>query len=296
VGPIIVLGALVTVVALLAVATNAYGAGDRFERVVARVERFVAGPPPDRATVETVVVAPRPSPSSTPVSVAASAGPGASGRPRATPTPTPAPVRRAVDVKIVPDPAAHFASEERKDWCAPAGVQMVLSVLGRGDTSEAFQERLASRIHEWDSVRDSRNGDWGPGAMALALAAYGAPGYEVRAYESRGDALRDAAAAISTTREPVILLAWRGAHTWVMTGYRATADPMLFDDARVTGAYVLDPWYPRVSSIWGPSDPPGTFQDASEMERNYLPWKRPEGHYADRDGRFIAVVPTQPRG
>jgi len=205
-------------------------------------------------------------------------------------------VRRAVDVKIVSDPAAHFASEERKDWCAPAGIQMVLSVLGRADTSEAFQERLASRIHEWDSLRDSRNGEWGPGAMALALAAYGAPGYQVRAYESRGDALRDTAAAISTTREPAILLAWRGAHTWVMTGYRATADPTLFDDARVTGAYVLDPWYPRVSSIWGPSDPPGTFQDASEMERNYLPWKRPEGHYADRDGRFIAVVPTQPRG
>jgi hypothetical protein len=295
VGPLIVLAALVTVVALLAVATNTYGAGDRFERVVARVERFVAGPPPDRATVETVVVTPRPSPSPTPVSAAASAAPGASRGPRPTSMPTAAPVRRAVDVKIVSDPSAHFASEERKDWCAPAGVQMVLSVLGRADTSEAFQERLASRIHEWDSLRDSRNGEWGPGAMALALAAYGAPGYEVRAYESRADALRDAAAAISKTREPAILLAWRGAHTWVMTGYRATADPMLFDDARVTGAYVLDPWYPRVSSIWGPSDPPGTFQDASEMERNYLPWKRPEGHYADRDGRFIAVVPTQPR-
>jgi hypothetical protein len=29
------------------------------------------------------------------------------------------------------------------------------------------------------------------------------------------------------------------------------------------------------------------------MRRNYLPWKRPEGKYADRDGLFIAVVPTQ---
>jgi hypothetical protein len=28
------------------------------------------------------------------------------------------------------------------------------------------------------------------------------------------------------------------------------------------------------------------------MERNYLPWKRPEGHYPDRDGLFISVVPT----
>jgi hypothetical protein len=29
------------------------------------------------------------------------------------------------------------------------------------------------------------------------------------------------------------------------------------------------------------------------MRRNYLPWKRPEGHYPDRDGLFIAVVPTK---
>ncbi len=285
-GAAILVGALAASLMFVAVATNMDGIGDRFEHVVARVERLVAGPPPDRATVETVVVTapPRPQPSVVPASVR----PGVSA--------TPAPVRRSVDVNIVANPREHFASEERKDWCAPAGVQMVLSVLGRADTSTGFQEKLAGRIGEWESARDSRNGEWGPGAMALALAAYGAPGYQVRAYDTRSDALRDSAAALSTTHEPVILLAWRGAHTWVMTGYRATADPTIFDDARVTGTYVLDPWYPRISSIWGPSDPPGTFQDASEMERNFLPWKRPEGRYPDRDGRFIAVVPTIPDG
>ena len=30
------------------------------------------------------------------------------------------------------------------------------------------------------------------------------------------------------------------------------------------------------------------------MIRNYLAWKRPEGQYPDRDGLFIAVVPTIP--
>ena len=78
-----------------------------------------------------------------------------------------------------------------------------------------------------------------------------------------------------------------------MTGFRADADPSLFRNAKMEGAYILDPWYPRVSSIWGPSDPPGGYQNAAEMRRNYLPWKRPEGHYPDRDGLFIAVVPTQ---
>jgi hypothetical protein len=130
--------------------------------------------------------------------------------------------------------------------------------------------------------------------MVKALEAYGVAGYEVRAYETRQDALRDSAKAIQETGAPVLLLSWRGAHTWVMTGFRANADPLLFADAKVSGAYILDPWYPRISSIWGPSDKPGTFQDAAEMKRNYLPWKRPEGLYPKRDGLFIAVVPTLP--
>jgi hypothetical protein len=79
-----------------------------------------------------------------------------------------------------------------------------------------------------------------------------------------------------------------------MTGYRADADPTIFADATVTGTYILDPWYPFVSNIWGASDPPGTFQDAAEMKRNFIGWDRPEGKYPGRDGKFIIVVPTQP--
>ena len=30
------------------------------------------------------------------------------------------------------------------------------------------------------------------------------------------------------------------------------------------------------------------------MRRNYLPWERPEGSYPQRDGLFLAIVPTQP--
>jgi len=81
-----------------------------------------------------------------------------------------------------------------------------------------------------------------------------------------------------------------------MTGFRADADPRVFNDVKVSGAYIDDPWYPWVSSIWGPSDPPGTFQDKAEMTRNFLPWKRPEGRYPDRDGNFIVLIPTIPRG
>ena len=292
-------GVLVVTLGGLAVATDALGAGRLFDRAVAKIDRIIAGPVPDRATAETVLVTPRPAASPTAASPAAAtpsstaqAGDAVAASSTPDPTPEPTPARVPVDLDIAADPAGIFASEVKDTWCSPAGVQITLAFLGKADTSVDFQRELQGRVHEWESYADSHNGDWGPAAMALALEAYGAPGYEVRAYRTRQDALRDAATAIEATGSPVILLAWRGAHTWVMTGFRADADPAIFPDATVDGAYIVDPWYPRVSSIWGRSDPPGTFQDKAEMIRNYLVWKRPEGHYPDRDGLFISVVPT----
>lgn len=301
-----------------AVGVNAFGAGDRFDRLVDKVDRFIAGPPPDRPTVATTEVndpfdvpaadeeetdegaaEPEVTPPSLPPTPAPtpSLDPGSSAEPSPEPTPTPtaAPVRHKVDIDIVTKPKRVFASQLDKELCAAAGVQMVLAIHGKVDTSKRTQDAISGKVRRWESYSDSHNGDWGPAAMALALKAYGVPGYEVHAYNTRQGALRGAARAIQATNAPVILLAWRGAHTWVMTGFRADADPSVFKDAKISGAYILDPWYPRVSSIWGPSDPPGTFQDEAEMVRNFLKWKRPEGKYPDRDGKYIIVVPTRDR-
>ncbi len=277
--------------------------GDRFERLVTRVETFI-DPPPSRASAATVVVTPRPSP--TPFVP----GPSESAFPhegRVTPTPVP---RVAVDVNIAPGAEAQavFTSQITEKDCAVAGTQMVLTILGLGNASNAFQTEIHDRIDEWESWDDSHNGGWGPAAVRLALDAYGAHGYEERAYSSYTDALRDSAIAITETDKPVLMFPWWGAHTWVMTGYRADADPTLFDDASISGAYILDPWYPRFSSIWGQSDPPGNFEDLAELERNWPAyqgppgyesigpgWTRPEGAYPDRDGRFVVLIPTTPR-
>jgi hypothetical protein len=281
------------VVGSTAIWTDTLGAGDKWQHLLDRVDRFIAGPVPDRTSVPTIVVTPPPTVEPT---VPPTASP--TRRPDATvaPTPTvePTPARLPVDVETARDPDAVFAHELAVTWCSPAGITMVVALHGRVTASDDFQREVAGRVHEFESYDDSHNGGWGPSAMSEALAAYGVPGYEVRAYATREEALRDSAVAIEATGAPVVLLAWRGAHTWVMTGFRADADPRIFPDAVVSGAYILDPWYPDVSSIWGPSDPPGTFQDEAEMVRNFLPWKRPEGKYPDRDGRFIVMIPTIP--
>lgn len=276
---------------------NVLGMGDRVERLTARIENFFF-PPPDRSTIPTVVVTQVPSPSAAPTHL-----------PSAPPTASPTPVARMpVDIAIVDDHAAVFTSQINDKYCAVAGTQMVLTILGLGDPSDAFQAEIGDRIGEWESLSDSLNGGWGPAAVSLALEAYGEPGYVIRAYESYADALRDSAVAIVAMDKPVVMFPWWGAHTWVMTGFRADADPTVFDDAEISGAYILDPWYPRVSSIWGPSDPPGNFEDLAELERNWPAfvgppgyeqigpgWTRPEGAYPDRDGRFIVLLPTTPR-
>jgi hypothetical protein len=265
------------------ISTDTLGMGTRFEHLVDRV-LLAIDPPPDREIppiVEVTAVGPR-----DPEMVGESgeiAGPA-----------TPKPRRKPVDVKLRANPGQVFASQHTNDWCSPAGIQIVLAMHGVVGNSVAEQKRIADSVGRFESWRDSHNGDWGPAAIVEALAANGVKGYELRAYGSRKLALRDTAIALSQTRAPVILIAWKGAHTWVMTGYRADADPMVFRNATISGTYIYDPWYPRVSTIWGPSDSPGTFQDAAEMERNFLRWDRPEGDYVDRDGKFLAVVPTIP--
>lgn len=224
-----------------------------------------------------------------------SASSAASPSPSAAPTPsaTPRPVRKPVTVKIESRPAAAFATEARNTWCAAAAVQIALNVNGRKvDTTRSRQARIRDLQVTATTRKDSRNGGAGPQGMVTSLNRLGKVDYELRIYDTRADALRGAAAALTTTGHSAILLAWRGAHAWVMTGFKANADPVVFKNAKVSGAYIIDPWYPRVSKIWGPSDKPGGYQNAGEMKRNYLPWRRPEGRYPARDGRFLAIVPV----
>jgi hypothetical protein len=209
-----------------------------------------------------------------------------------TPSPSPAPVG-SVDINLAPNGNVVFSSQITKEMCAPAGLTSALATIGLVKASNTVQRQIEGWIGMWTSYADSHNGGWGPVAMTKALAAYGAPGYVVRTFATRASALRAAGIALSATHEPVFLLAWWGAHTWVMTGYRATGDLATNPRAAFKGAYIVDPWYPRVSSIWGHVNPPGHFYDMKGLTRNYIAWTRPEGRYPGRDGYWVAVIPTR---
>ena len=152
---------------------------------------------------------------------------------RATATPDPEPAR-PVDVDIVTNDKARLRPRDQGHLVRRGRASRSSLADPRPRRhSNAFQRELQGRVHEWESYEDSHNGDWGPSAMALALdgvrrrrATRSAPTRPARA------PLRDAAKAIEKTGSPVMLLAWRGAHTWVMTGFRADADPAIFSTPR----------------------------------------------------------------
>lgn len=236
--------------------------------------------------------------------------PGASD---ATPTETPAPTSdptAAPTAATSPKPAAGpysmnlyrpgvFVHQADDDWCVAAAVQNMLNVIrlreeGRApDMTTRTQRALYRRIVELTTWEDSHNGGTGPEGWARILRENGYP-YELRAYDTRSAAMKAAATALRETRRPVGVLAWAGVHSWVLTGFTATADPARTRDFSLTTARILDPWYPWVSNRWPRSEKPNAPRDSADLKANIRPWRLASGPYEGRDGRFLLVVPLEP--
>jgi len=231
------------------------------------------------------------------------AGPTAAATASTAPMPSPSPVPTPEPSPSPPEPFAMnlyregvFVHEVDKESCVAAAVQNMLNVIrlveeGREpDGSEATQRALYERIVELTTWEDSHNGGTGPGGWAAVLTEMGYP-YEVRTYPSRLAAMRAAASALRATGRPVGILAWAGVHSWVMTGFAATADPAAARMFTVTEANILDPWYPWVSTRWPRSEAPDVPRDMADLMANVLPWELASGPYEGRDGTFLLVVP-----
>ncbi len=243
----------------------------------------------------------RPSPSASPSPSGLVAEPDVSPSPsgdiasEASPSPTPSPPPAPVGARSMNlGGKATFVSQATVKWCASAAIQNVVNlIVTNPDKSADYQRSIEEAAAGYTTRADLRNGGWGPRGMADALTTLTGVTYKLRALDSRSAALQQAVIAMAQTHRPVVLLAWRGAHAWVMTGYKVDRDPLAGRSFTVKGAYILDPWYPRVSNIWGRSLTPGAWHDTADLARNFLPWRRPEARYPGRDGRFLLLVPVK---
>ncbi len=186
--------------------------------------------------------------------------------------------------------AGDFVTEKMPIWCAPAAMQTMINIMSPGaDTSRKTQKLLHAIARKLGPAPDKGSE---PEGEARALRALGYGPYRVIVAKTRTAAIKAAARAIRLTGRPVALLVWRGAHNWVVSGFRSSADPALGGDFRVTHLRIEDVWYPRISSIWGKSRPPDSLVPVRLMPEDYLPWRRPTGRYPDKDGRFVLIVPV----
>jgi hypothetical protein len=189
--------------------------------------------------------------------------------------------------------AGDFVTQYTKEWCVAAALQIMLNISGRlDDRSMKKQVELFSL-----ALGQSRN----HGRMttergwAATLNKLGVGPYEVRSTKTRVQAIQMAAEAIRRTNRPAGLLTWWGAHSWVMHGFTATADPRQAADFRVTAVYVSDPWYPKVSSIWGPSLPPNSRMTVEGLHIDYIPWIARAGRTTEYSGKYVLIVPIERR-
>jgi hypothetical protein len=224
----------------------------------------------------------------------------------------PAPAGRAAD-----SPSGAFGIDlaRRSDFvaqanfvqCVGASMQMMLNIIDvQDDRTATTQRRLQSLAR--DLSGPTREGFQRQGASVRGWTAglnqLDAGPYRLVGASTLNEALRLAATSIRETGKPVGLLVWGGRHAWVMSGFRATADPRQTSDFRVTAAVVLDPLYPHGSSRWGPSPKPREAISPARLGRQFVP--RRHGQWAGAlpgaagatmaalAGKYVIVMPYIP--
>lgn len=187
-----------------------------------------------------------------------------------------------------------FVAQSNFVQCVGASMQMMLNMMRPGaDRSASTQRQLQVLARAWSGPR--RPGRERQGASvrgwSMGLNLRGAGPYRVVGADTIEEALLVAARAIRTTGKPVGLLMWRGRHAWVMSGFRATRDPLV-RGARVTRVIVEDPLHPYGSSVWGPSPAPGAELGVKALGRQFVPRRR-TAQASSLGGKYVLVLPYE---
>jgi hypothetical protein len=192
-----------------------------------------------------------------------------------------------------------FVAQTNFVQCVGASMQMMLNMIEPGrDRSAATQLRLQKLARSRSGPRPDGTPRQGASVAgwATGLNIEGAGPYRLAGASTLAEALKIAAKAIRQTGKPVGLLMWHGRHAWVMSGFRATADPLLTDDFKVTAAIVEDPLYPYGSKVWGRSPRPGEALSPKVLGRQFVPRRmRSAWNFqqwaANLAGKYVMVVP-----
>ena len=190
--------------------------------------------------------------------------------------------------------AGDFVGEFKNTWCVPAAMQTMMNIMDAGaDTTEQTQARL---FDLGNSIAKSRNGSPDPEGWSGGLQQLGYGNYEIKTQPTMAAAVNMVVKQIRATNRPAGLLVWYGWHSWVVSGFTASADPAQTDNFTVLSLRIEDVWYNRRSTLWnktrgGYSRPPDSDVPMSELPTDFLKWDQAV-YYNGKQNQYVFVLPV----
>ena len=187
-----------------------------------------------------------------------------------------------------------FTTQKSWLWCTAAGVQIVRNIVDRKtDHTTAGQRRYFTWMRDRNRYDLPLSAGVDPAGWAAGLRHFVDGRYRLVSSRTFDSALRSAVTRLRLTNLPVALTVSHGNHGWILTGFRATADPAKTTAFAVTSVRVTGPLY-GLQSKNGYDMAPNTKLTATQLKRFFTPWK-----YAPRkmvwDGRYVSIQPM-PKG
>lgn len=188
-----------------------------------------------------------------------------------------------------------FTTQASWLWCTAANVQIARNiVLGQSDHSAAGQGRyfayMRTKNHYLIPVSDGVDG----AGWAAGLDRFVDPRYRVVTSTSFQNALRSAVIRLRQTNLPIAIVVERGLHSWLLTGFTATADPAVTRSFTVTSVRVVGPLY-GLQSRNGYDLPPNTSLTPAQLATFFTPF-----HYRRFrmmwEGRWLSIQPIPASG
>jgi putative peptidoglycan lipid II flippase len=181
-----------------------------------------------------------------------------------------------------------FVSEFKDTWCVPAAMQVSMNMMSlEPDTTRDTQARLFDLAV---SIAGSSYGGTDPLGWTKGLESLGYGKFSILSTAKMEDAVHMLVKSIRLTQRPGGLIVWKGWHSWVVSGFTATADPAYSSNYKVLSLRITDVWYPRISRIWGKSRGPDADVPMNQLAKDYKPWDQAKVD-PTRQGMYVFVMP-----
>jgi hypothetical protein len=184
-----------------------------------------------------------------------------------------------------------FTTQKSWLWCTAAGIQIVRNIVERdNDHSTSGQRRYFDWMRKRNRYDLPESAGVDPQGWTAGLRHFIDGRYRLVASRSFAAGLQSAAANLRRTGLPVALTVSNGGHGWILTGFEATADPLLTDEFEITSVRVVGPLFGRQSKN-GYDMPPDTRLTTGQLRRFFTPWR-----YAPLamvwDGTYVSMQPV----